>query len=68
MRIPAGVVILFAPVFASAQQADDPSMRSGDGMTGGFSAAPPLYCPDAPLTRGQMAIFLSLALGLHSPN
>jgi hypothetical protein len=23
------------------------------------------YCPDAPLTRGQMATFLSLALGLH---
>jgi hypothetical protein len=24
-----------------------------------------LYCPDAPLTRGQMAVFLSKALGLH---
>lgn len=23
------------------------------------------YCPDAPLTRGQMAVFLSIALGLH---
>jgi hypothetical protein len=23
------------------------------------------YCPDAPLTRGQMAVFLSLGLGLH---
>jgi len=23
------------------------------------------YCPDAPLTRGQMAVFLSTALGLH---
>jgi hypothetical protein len=23
------------------------------------------YCPDAPLTRGQMAVFLSGALGLH---
>jgi hypothetical protein len=23
------------------------------------------YCPDAPLTRGQMAVFLSKALGLH---
>jgi hypothetical protein len=23
------------------------------------------YCPDDPLTRGQMAVFLSAALGLH---
>ena len=23
------------------------------------------YCPDAPVTRGQMAVFLSVALGLH---
>jgi hypothetical protein len=26
------------------------------------------YCPDAPLTRRQMAVFLSKALGLHWPN
>ncbi len=26
------------------------------------------YCPNAPLTRGQMAVFLSAALGLHWPN
>jgi hypothetical protein len=25
------------------------------------------YCPDAPLTRGQMAVFLAAALGLHFP-
>src|SRR5262249_37165208 len=25
------------------------------------------YCPDAPLTRGQMAVFLSKALGLYWP-
>lgn len=34
------------------------------GITGGCSAAPPLYCPDSPVTRGQMAVFLSIALGL----
>jgi hypothetical protein len=27
-------------------------------ITGGCNAAPPLYCPDSPLTRGQMAVFL----------
>jgi hypothetical protein len=25
------------------------------------------YCPDAPLTRRQMAVFLAKALGLHWP-
>lgn len=36
------------------------------GITGGCTAT--AYCPDAPLTRGQMAVFLSVALGLHWPN
>lgn len=26
------------------------------------------FCPNSPLTRGQMAVFLSAALGLHFPN
>jgi hypothetical protein len=26
------------------------------------------FCPDAPVTRGQMAVFLSRALGLYFPN
>lgn len=38
------------------------------GITGGCQASPPLYCPDATLTRGQMAVFLAKALGLHWPN
>jgi S-layer family protein len=36
------------------------------GITGGCGAG--TYCPDAPLTRGQMAVFLATALGLHFPN
>lgn len=35
------------------------------GITTGCSNSPPLYCPDDPVTRGQMAVFLSKALGLH---
>ena len=35
------------------------------GITTGCQAAPPLYCPDDPVTRGQMAVFISRALGLH---
>jgi S-layer homology domain len=34
------------------------------GITGGCQAAPPLYCPDNPVTRGQLAVFLAKALGL----
>lgn len=30
----------------------------GAGITGGCSASPPLYCPDGPVTRGHMAVFL----------
>jgi hypothetical protein len=26
------------------------------------------YCPDAPLTRGQMAVFMARLVGLHWPN
>jgi len=37
------------------------------GITVGCQASPPLYCPDAPLTRKQMAAFLSKALGLYWP-
>jgi len=37
------------------------------GITGGCSTNPPLFCPDTPLTRGQMAVFLSKALGLFWP-
>ena len=33
------------------------------GITGGCGGGN--YCPDSPLTRGQMAVFLSTALGLH---
>ncbi len=36
------------------------------GISGGCGAGN--FCPDSPLTRGQMAVFLSKALGLHWPN
>jgi N-acetylneuraminic acid mutarotase len=34
------------------------------GITSGCSAMPPLYCPTAPVTRGQMAVFLVTAFNL----
>ena len=38
---------------------------AASGITSGCQASPPLFCPDAALTRGQMAAFLGKALGLH---
>jgi hypothetical protein len=35
------------------------------GITSDCQISRPLFCPDQPLTRGQMAVFLSTALGLH---
>ena len=39
---------------------------AASGITGGCGAG--TFCPDAPLKRGQMAVFLAKALGLHWPN
>ena len=36
------------------------------GITGGCGGGN--FCPNNPVTRGQMAAFLSIALGLHFPN
>jgi len=38
---------------------------NASGVTGGCGNNN--YCPDNPVTRGQMAVFLSKALGLHWP-
>ncbi len=50
---------------------DDPAFQfiealAASGVTAGCGGGN--YCPDAPLTRRQMAVFLSKALGLHWPN
>jgi hypothetical protein len=38
------------------------SLLSSNGITAGCSASPPLYCPDTPVTRDQMAVFVVSAL------
>ena len=39
---------------------------AASGITAGCTPPPnPNYCPDSALTRGQMAVFLARALGLH---
>ena len=39
---------------------------AASGITAGCGSGN--FCPDQPLTRGQMAVFLSKALGLHFPD
>ena len=39
---------------------------AASGLTGG--CAPSSFCPDQPVTRGQLSVFLVSALGLHFPN
>jgi hypothetical protein len=39
---------------------------AASGITGGCGGGN--FCPDAPMTRGQMAAFLAKALGLHFPH
>jgi hypothetical protein len=64
-----------SPAPASATFADVPASDGAfpfvealvaSGVTAGCGGGN--YCPDAPLTRRQMAVFLSKALGLHWPN
>jgi hypothetical protein len=71
-----GYVLQVSPPPASASFNDVPTDHpffqfiealKASGITGGCQANPPLYCPDAPLTRGQMAVFLAKALGLQWP-
>ncbi len=38
---------------------------AASGITAGCGPGP-TYCPDNPVTRAQMAVFLSVALGLHA--
>jgi hypothetical protein len=73
----AGYVLQASPAPATASFNDVPTTHpffqfiealKASGITGGCQASPPLYCPDNPVTRGQMAVFLAKALGLHWPN
>jgi len=39
---------------------------AASGLTGG--CGPGSFCPNDPVTRGQISVFLAVALGLHFPN
>jgi hypothetical protein len=55
---------LFADVSADDVFASWIEQLFAEGITGGCETSPALYCPDAPVTREQMAVFLVRAFGL----
>lgn len=62
---PAPVAATFADVPVGSPIRPFVEALAASGITSGCGGGN--YCPDAPLTRGQMAVFLSAALGLHWP-
>ena len=60
---PAPAVATFTDVPTGHPQFRFVEALVASGITGGCGAG--IYCPDNPLTRGQMAVFLSVALGLR---
>ena len=52
----------FNDVSPAAVDFDYISLMSSYGITAGCSANPPLYCPDTPVDREQMAVFVVAAL------
>jgi S-layer homology domain len=63
---PAPAVATFGDVPASDPFFQFIEALAASGITGGCGGGN--FCPDAPLTRGQAAVFLAKALGLHFPH
>jgi hypothetical protein len=55
---------VFADVPANHWAAAWIEQLASEGITGGCSSSPALYCPGNPVTREQMAVFLVKAFGL----
>ncbi len=55
---PPGCAGIFDDVPCPGQYSDWIERLSAEGVTGGCSVMPPLYCPTASNTRGEMAVFL----------
>jgi len=62
---PAPAVGIFGDVPPGSFAADWIEDLYGRSITGGCQASPLLYCPDAPNTRGQMAVFLTKTFSLQ---
>ncbi len=55
----------FDDVACPSPFADWIEQLAAEGVTGGCSASPPLYCPSANSTRGQMAVFIVKTFSLQ---
>ncbi len=62
---PPGCAGLFEDVACPGMFADWIEQLAAEQVTGGCSASPSLYCPVSPVTRGQMAVFLTKTFGLQ---
>ncbi len=55
-----------APIFNDVPSSDPyfdyVSLMYADNITAGCSTSPPLYCPNTPVTRAQMSVFIVAAL------
>ena len=58
---------IFADVPTTHWAADWIEALYNEGITSGCSADPLLYCPEASVTRSQMAVFLGRSLNLQMP-
>lgn len=67
LQVSAGpAVATFGDVPTTAPQFRFVEALAAAGITAGCGGGN--FCPNDPITRGQMAVFLSAALGLHFPN
>ncbi len=55
-------VQIFNDILPSDPFFDYVSLMSSNGITAGCQASPPLYCPNTPVTRAQMAVFVMRGL------
>ena len=62
--VPPVVAQIFGDVPPGSFAADWINDLYGRGVTGGCQQSPPLYCPGNPVTRGQMAVFLTKTFSL----
>lgn len=66
--VPPSCTGIFADVACPSAFADWIEELSVEGVTGGCSVSPVLYCPTRACTRGQAAVFLTRAFGLLTPS
>ncbi|HEY3202874.1 MAG TPA: hypothetical protein VGL03_04340 [Thermoanaerobaculia bacterium] len=63
--VPPACSALFADVPCSSPFAEWIEQLYAESVTGGCSTYPLLYCPAAPNTRGQMAVFVTKTFSLQ---